>query len=857
MGLVNDWLYQFIDKQINVHGIVIWYDPEALYLGFVGDLCIPDARVLRYGGSFFALRHEIDAFLDQEAPPRLMVYVPLDPADSHNALAEVESAGVILKPGQQPPSRNTRLGVIARNALKPVLGEGKMAEIEKQIEAGKLTLADLDKMDSGIQGVLSIIFGTDDFREIALRFLSSDRYDAGIVAKDALVELGALLGDAYEVSLPEQETPDAYRRRFARHLLATELVHKLRDDVPGALAAVPVATGGAARGACGALAQAWRLRRDLWASYVEHAQRVGTELALAKLASEWGQVTDVETFPEIEEALLLATEQTLLDHSTEDVVEMALARQSGFWAEQSLPVRSEWALAAVAGNVLLTARQVEDEVASISSFKGMVEAYTRSEAPWCQLDTYHRQMERRCHEFDFVLGKRHRVLEQLVSRARQRYMDVGSKLAERFVHHYHESKFKLGGLDRQTQIFEKRVKPSLSEGKTAYVWVDALRYEMARELSQTLVKTFDVDIRPAVAAVPTITEIGMAALLPQVQDTGRVIQAGESRLVIEIDGVTIKERKDRVDFLRSHAGVRVTDMKLEGLLPRPKKKVQQSIREAVLVLVTSQEIDSLCEGDNVLLARTVMDQVLHDLSRAFRILAKLGVQTIIVTADHGYLFGEEIGVEMKIDAPGGDTADLHRRVWVGHGGTANDAYLRANVSDFGLQSDLELATPWNFACFKVKGGARAYFHGGLSPQELIIPVMVLRPKTQVEETVTGELAWTLVKGSEKVSTRFFSAQVEGRTVGLFGVSPPKVRVEIRAGGRVISQPISASYGFENATGDVQLGLKQDQSKEIEPNTVTLMITEEVPQQTVTLHLLDVETGTELARIEDIEIDISI
>src|SRR3972149_696557 len=98
---------------------------------------------------------------------------------------------------------------------------------------------------------------------------------------------------------------------------------------------------------------------------------------------------------------------------------------------------------------------------------------------------------------------------------------------------------------------------------------------------------------------------------------------------------------------------------------------------------------------------------------------------IVLAADHGHLFAEAIGEDMKIDAPGGDTADLHRRVWVGVGGTSEPSYLRTSLSSLGVESEFDIATPWTFACFKSKGGARAYFHGGLSPQELIVPVVVL------------------------------------------------------------------------------------------------------------------------------------
>ena len=217
-------------------------------------------------------------------------------------------------------------------------------------------------------------------------------------------------------------------------------------------------------------------------------------------------------------------------------------------------------------------------------------------------------------------------------------------------------------------------------------------------------------------------------------------------------------------------------------------------------MITSQEIDELCEADNITQARRQMDGVLHDLRRGFRVLADLGIKTIIVAADHGHLFGEEIGEDMKIEAPGGETADLHRRVWLGAGGTSEPSYLRTPLSSLGVDSDLDLATPWTFACFKSKGGARAYFHGGLSPQELIIPVMVMSPNTQAFAGPPTGIAWKLTPGSAKLSTRFFSVQIAGEVSGLFGVDPPKVRIEVRAGKKIVSNPVSASYGFEDATG---------------------------------------------------------
>src|SRR5262249_19240569 len=154
----------------------------------------------------------------------------------------------------------------------------------------------------------------------------------------------------------------------------------------------------------------------------------------------------------------------------------------------------------------------------------------------------------------------------------------------------------------------------------------------------------------------------------------------------------------------------------------------------------------------------------------------------------------EIGDDMKIDAPGGKTADLHRRAWVGQGGNIDASFMRTPLRSLGVESDLDIATPWNFAVFKVAGGNLIYFHGGLSPQELIIPVLTLTAKGHKAVGPPSGIDWKLSKGAEKLTTRFFSVQIAGTTTGLFDVEPPRVRVELRSKGKAVSSPVSSSYG---------------------------------------------------------------
>jgi hypothetical protein len=293
---------------------------------------------------------------------------------------------------------------------------------------------------------------------------------------------------------------------------------------------------------------------------------------------------------------------------------------------------------------------------------------------------------------------------------------------------------------------------------------------------------------------------------------------------------------------------------LDALVPA-NKATREAVRQASFVLVTSQEIDLLGEGDSIGHAREFMDTTLPKLARAFRVLVDLGVQRIIVAADHGYLFGDELDDDLTLPAPGGYTADLHRRVWIGRGGQLTDHVLRVPVQALNLGGDLELATPIGLACFKA-GGNKSYLHGGLSLQELIIPVLMLQP-VAAPTTASAQIEWKLKPGANKITTRFYSVQVSGQAVGMFDLVPPRVRLEVRAKNKTLSMPAQATYGYQDATGEVELQRKPDSPSEIEPNTIMVMITGETDQKTVSVVLVDAETDKTLETLDKVEFAISI
>jgi hypothetical protein len=344
---------------------------------------------------------------------------------------------------------------VARNALKSILGDETAAEIEKQVDAGKLSLADLNALeDKGKDistGVLSLIFGTPHPQEVALAFLNSDTFDHDIDQKSARPQLIGLLQDVFEIDLPASIPLADGRQRLARHVLLTEFLTGLGEAAPPSLETIKIAAASPTREACISLAHAWRLRRDGRDNYVATAKQVEQTLGPSSfvISPSWletkasGQRTldQFETFPAIERALLQHVEHALLQSADATLMELAESRLCRFWSDVMPAIQAHWALIAATAGVLLQADRVSKALKkALSTVPTLIRPYAEGDAPWCLLDTAHRHMESRWYAFEPEPGADYGGLEQLIVKAEQRYTEVGSQLAQYFTNTFEKAK---------------------------------------------------------------------------------------------------------------------------------------------------------------------------------------------------------------------------------------------------------------------------------------------------------------------------------------------------------------------------------------------------------------------------------
>ncbi|MDE2823558.1 MAG: PglZ domain-containing protein, partial [Chloroflexota bacterium] len=258
-------------------------------------------------------------------------------------------------------------------------------------------------------------------------------------------------------------------------------------------------------------------------------------------------------------------------------------------------------------------------------------------------------------------------------------------------------------------------------------------------------------VRPAIAALPTITPVGMAALLPGASAGFSVVES-KNKLAADVEGSVMVNSSERMKFLKAKVPG-ATEMLLGKLLSEQASRLKRSIDRASLVVVRSQEIDSLGENVDELTARAAMEGVIGNVARAIRKLATAGVENFVVTADHGHQFSMRKEEDMKTDSPGGSALDVHRRCWTGHGGATPPGCVRVSGADLGYDTNLEFVFPKGLGVFKA-GGGLTFHHGGASLQELVIPVVSLRIPSRDQQVVAGS-ATELRDVPDKVTNRTF------------------------------------------------------------------------------------------------------
>jgi uncharacterized protein (TIGR02687 family) len=325
----------------------------------------------------------------------------------------------------------------------------------------------------------------------------------------------------------------------------------------------------------------------------------------------------------------------------------------------------------------------------------------------------------------------------------------------------------LAGVTNQSQFFERCVAPLLGDGaRRVFVIIsDAFRFEAAEDLARDLNAKSRVtaNLDAMLGVLPSYTGLGMAALLPH----KILAYKPNANLDMLADGTATATLDQRSAILAPHDGVAV---KAEDLLGLGKGKGREFVKPWRLIYIYHDRIDLIGDkqGSESKTFEAVEDAIRELAQLTGFIINSLNGTTILITADHGFIYQEspvdEADRASLAEKPEG-TLRAKKRYLLGRNiGQTSQAWCGNTAVTAGTDpgdGSLDFWVPKGASRFHFAGGAR-FVHGSAMPQEIVVPLITVRERDS-EKTKTRPVEFSLLGSSNKVVTnkqRFEFIQTE-------------------------------------------------------------------------------------------------
>ncbi|MDR3728846.1 MAG: BREX-1 system phosphatase PglZ type A [Oscillospiraceae bacterium] len=280
---------------------------------------------------------------------------------------------------------------------------------------------------------------------------------------------------------------------------------------------------------------------------------------------------------------------------------------------------------------------------------------------------------------------------------------------------------------RQRDFYAHYICPLAGKTTRAFVIIsDALRYEVAAELGETLVRSTKgmAKLESMQVIFPSITKFGMAALLP-----AQRLGVTEDMEVL-VDGMPTRSTVEREKILCA-ANPKSVAVQYSDVLNMKRAERRELVSGKDVVYIYHNTIDAI--GDKAVTEQKVFEaceDTVQELSNLLRIVVNdMQGTDIFITADHGFLYTYSPLSEsdkLSKEAFNGTVFELGRRYGLTALDTTAEYLLPIQLSGVLDGAPVKGYAPQDSTRIKVKGGGENYVHGGISLQEMVVPVIAFK-----------------------------------------------------------------------------------------------------------------------------------
>lgn len=456
----------------------------------------------------------------------------------------------------------------------------------------------------------------------------------------------------------------------------------------------------------------------------EYAKKVEREIQLPSIlqAIPIDDFKQADTFPYVDKAIIMHIANNLLD-DLEDYAEylkLIRLRRVKHYYEQ---------YAAIYEGLYYTVKMHEfykAYPAGIPSGQAseMYEVYAKE---YYVMDTYYRKFyvaydKESNHD---VLKKLKELVEGLYTNW---FMGETSSNWSRSVKAEMTEQWSLPDVTSQQKFYQTYIEPHVRKNERAFVIIsDAMRYEVGVELAERLnAETIgSCTIETMLGVVPSVTKLGMAALLPHrsldIDGQGRV----------RVDEKDSSGIENRARIIESHVEESVT-IHAQELLSMSSTSRREGFKGKKLFYIYHDTIDAM--GDKASTELYTFDAVetaLAQLSELVRMIrSDLSGTNVYITADHGFLYQRETLEESdKIINELTDAVEVKRRYMLAKDQREISGQLAIDLTSVVKNEEgFTVYVPNGTIRNRMQGTGVNFVHGGASLQEIVVPVVTFKNK---------------------------------------------------------------------------------------------------------------------------------
>ena len=556
----------------------------------------------------------------------------------------------------------------------------------------------------------------------------------------------------------------------------------------------------------------------------ECAEILGIEQDLAK--RDFRELIELDYFRLIDQKIISDLVRAVASHtvSSEDVSILVRQRRQGHWYHE---YRHLYEAVDYASLFIHTHGEAKFDMDSLAEG---VQRYSRV---WYQFDQlyrkfiYHVRMSGQASLMGILVDK----VENLYS---NNYL---LKLGDRFQTFVDTApNWEVVLVRKQREFFDYWVRPFLrKEKKVCVIISDAMRYEIGDELVSLIRQEdrYSAELEPALSMLPSYTQLGMAALLP---NTELEISDNETGMVL-VDGQSSQGTANRIKILDQAISQRATARKADELMAMKGVDCRALVRDHDVIYVYHNRIDAT--GDKRESEGRVFEAVEETIQELIRLIKKLtgaNANNLLVTSDHGFIYQNRAIDESDfsaVDVEGKQILFRDRRFVLGKGLTETSSFHKFTSEQLGLVGNVEVQIPKSINRLRLKGSGSRFVHGGASLQEVVIPVLKINKKRQSDVT---SVEVDILRGANSVIT---SGQL---AVTMYQAEPVTEKIQprvLRAG--IYTEAGDLISDSHNLTFDLDSDNPRD--RDLQMRFVLTRKADEVNGQEVVLRLEEKHAGT--------------